>query len=119
MTHPGKRGRRGKGARKVGALGEGGRPTEPRGGWGCPGRGVGYSERGRGVAQFGLERLAWDQEVVGSNPAAPIGDADEQASRERQRPELAPRLRSLTLPACLVLLRSLTLPARQIRVRLH
>jgi hypothetical protein len=25
----------------------------------------------RGVAQFGLARLAWDQEVGGSNPPAP------------------------------------------------
>ena len=33
-----------------------------------------YLERliNRGVAQFGLERLVWDQEVGGSNPLAPI-----------------------------------------------
>lgn len=25
----------------------------------------------RGVAQFGLERFIWDEEVAGSNPATP------------------------------------------------
>ena len=30
-----------------------------------------YVSRRRGVAQLGLERLPWAQEVAGSNPAAP------------------------------------------------